>query len=158
MPFKAEGDEFPFAERSPEFTAHIHDELAELATSMCSSLVQQYKQTPERVYDEVLQAVKNELLDGKGSKLDPGNSCLVLMKVQDTVQLAIKYLRNSHKMDMLTMYTIAQAVISRSHEEHMDQDYGKHLLGWEQGWTWSHHVRLMEVRNGLKKVARASCE
>ena len=80
------------------------------------------------------------------------------MKVQDTIQSAIKYLQISHKMDMLIMYTITHAVINRSHEEHMDQDHGKRLLGWEQGWTWSHHVRLMEVGNGLNNPSRYSVE
>ena len=158
MPSNAEGDEFPFAEHSPEFTAHIRDELDELATSMCSSLFQQYKQTPARVYDEVMQAVKDELSDGRGSTLDPGDSCLVAMKVQDTIQLAIKYLQLSHKMDMLTMCTITHAVINRSQEENMDQEYGKHLLGWGQGWTWGHHARLVEARNGLINPSRYSVE
>ena len=90
--------------------------------------------------------------------MDPGDSCVVLMMVQDTFQSAIKYLQISHKLDMLAMHTITRAVINRSHEEHMDQDYGKHLLRWEQGWTWSHHMRLMEARNGLNNPNRYSVE
>ena len=129
MPSNAEGDELPFAEHSPEFTAHIRDELDELATSMCSSLFQQHKRTPAWVYDKVMQAVKDELLDGRGSTLDPSDSCLVVMKVQDTIQSAIKYLQISHKMDMVIMYTITHAVINKSHEEHIDQEHGKRLLG-----------------------------
>ena len=73
------------------------------------------------------------------------------MKVDDTIQSAIKCLQLSHKVDMLTMCAITHAVINRSQEENMDQEHGKHLLGWEQGWTWGHHAHLVEVKDGLKR-------
>ena len=92
-----------------------------------------------------------ELADGGGSALDLGDSCEVAMKVDDTVHSAIECLQLRHKVDMLTMYAIIHAMINRSQEEKMDQDQGKRLLGWQQGWTWAHHARLVEVEDGLNR-------
>ena len=59
--------------------------------------------THVRVYDQVMQVVKDKLT---ASVLDAGDSCLVLMKVQDTIESAIKYWQIGHEMDMLIMYKI----------------------------------------------------
>ena len=56
------------------------------------------------------------------------------------------------------MYTITHTVINRSHEEHMDQEHGKRLLKWKQGWTWGHHAHLAQVRNNLRNPSSYSVE
>lgn len=94
-----------------------------------------------------MQVAKGKL---NASVLDPGDSCLVLMKVQDSIESAIKYWQNGHKMDMLTMYMITHTVMFRSHEERMGQAHGKQLLKWEQGWTRGRHTHLVQVRNSLR--------
>ena len=56
---------------------------------MCSALFQLYKlkgglkETIGRVYDEVIQVVKNELTIGIGEKLEPGDASVVAIKVAD---------------------------------------------------------------------------
>ena len=95
---------------------------------LCSS-----RYTPAQVYDQVIDSVKAEL---NASELDPGDAAMIAMKVQDTIETTLKYLQIGHKMDMLVMYTITHAVINRSQEERMDQDYARQLLQWKQGCTW----------------------
>ena len=129
----------------------VQDKLDEMAATMCSFLFQQYKQTPAQLHTEVIRAVTIELDDGRGRELDPGDSCKVAVKVDDTVHMTIGCLQLCHKVDMLTMYAITHAMINRSQEEKMDQDQGKHLLGWQQSWTWAHHARLVEVKDGLTR-------
>ena len=68
---------------SPELTARVRDELDELAVTMCTSKLQQSGHTPEQAYDQVTEAVKDEL---NASTLDPGDSPMVVMKVQDTIE------------------------------------------------------------------------
>ena len=48
------------------------------------------------------------------------------------------------------MYATTHTVINRSHEEKMDHEHGKQLLAWQQDWTWSHHARLVEMKEALQ--------
>ena len=90
-------------------------------------------------------------MKAKGGALDAGDACEVALKVDDTVLSTIECLQLRHKVDMLTMCAITHAVINRSQEEKMDQEQGKHLLEWQQGWTWAHHTRLVEVKDELDR-------
>ena len=123
--------------------------------TMCTSKFQESGHTPKQVYDQVMEAVKNKL---NASTLDPDDSAMVVMKVQDTIESAIKCWQIGHRMDMLVMYMITHAVINRSHEERMGQEHGKQLLKWGQGWTWGHHAHFVQMRDNLKKPNSYSVE
>ena len=114
----AEDNEFTFDDYSPELAvrarARVRDECDELATTMCTSQFRQSKHMPAQVYDQVMESVRAKL---NASVLDPGDSAMIGMKVQDTLETTLKYLQIGHKMDMLVMYTITHTVINRSHEE-----------------------------------------